>query len=847
MPNVPRGRQKNVTGQGKSVYKRGSGLGTGPVGKTGGYSGRPGTTGSSAPNSGASNRPAASGNRPAVPIRPNAAVSGDSAQSAGTRGTRRSPLLIVIILAVLLLGGGGAGLGGLLGGGSTTDTQTVSQQTYTSQQQSVSQSAGSSSLASALTSNLDLSSLMGGLSTSTTSTGWTQKSNSGVLNTSVDSSARAKYTKLVGGGKDTMTIMVYMCGTDLESRSGMGTADLQEMAAATLSDKVNLIVMTGGCKQWQNSVVSASVNQIYKVESGGLRCLEKNAGNSSMVKPANLTDYIKWCNKNYPADRNMLILWDHGGGSISGYGYDEKNASAGSMTLKGINQALKDAGTKFDIIGFDACLMATTENALMLSQYADYMIASEETEPGVGWYYTNWLTKLSQNTSMSSVEIGKNIVDDFVDVCGQKCRGQKTTLSVVDLAELSATAPAELSEFASSTSEMISGSEYQTVATARSGAREFSASSRLDQVDLVSFASKLGTAESKQLADALLGAIKYNRTSSDMTDAYGLSIYFPYQKVSAVDGAVATFDAIGMDDDYLRCIQQFASMETAGQAVAGGSDMANPLLSLLGSGSGSASSAVSSDMIGSLLNSLMGGNLGSVANLTGGNTAFFGKSLDLAQTAQYLTDYRFDPEALVWQEDSAGNSVMVLPQKQWELVHRLELNVFVDDGEGFIDLGLDNVYDFTDEGGLLGEYDGSWIAIDGQPVAFYYIDTVDDGTDYTITGRVPVMLNGQRADLMLVFDNDHPDGYVAGARYDYRDGETDTVAKLTQLADGDTLDFLCDYYGYDGSYQDSYYLGDPMTVSGELQVSNVYVGEETCATYLFTDLYQQEYWTPVMN
>ena len=137
----------------------------------------------------------------------------------------------------------------------------------------------------------------------------------------------------------------------------------------------------------------------------------------------------------------MLIFWDHGGGSLSGYGYDEKFKSSGSMTLKGINDALKDGGTTFDIIGFDTCLMATTENALMLSAYGDYMVASEETEPGVGWYYTNWLTKLSANTSMSSLEIGKLIADDFVNVCAQKCAGQKTTLSVVDLAELAATAP----------------------------------------------------------------------------------------------------------------------------------------------------------------------------------------------------------------------------------------------------------------------------------------------------------------------------------------------------------------------------------------------------------------------
>ena len=186
------------------------------------------------------------------------------------------------------------------------------------------------------------------------------------LNTSVSSGAREKYTKLLGSGKDTVTLMVYMCGTDLESRSGMATNDLQEMAAATLGDKINLLVYTGGCKRWNNNIIDNNVNQIYQITSNGMRRLVSNDGKKAMIDPSTLSSYIKWCKANYPATRYGLILWDHGGGSISGYGYDEKYAGNGSMDLAGINKALKDGGTKFDFIGFDACLMATAETALML-------------------------------------------------------------------------------------------------------------------------------------------------------------------------------------------------------------------------------------------------------------------------------------------------------------------------------------------------------------------------------------------------------------------------------------------------------------------------------------------------
>ncbi len=838
MANGPRGREKNVSGQGKDIYKHGEGLGTGPVGSSDGHQGRPGTQQSSP--------------KP-IQNQTGAGQSGRTGSSFTRAAGRSSPILIIIVLAVLIFGGKN-----LLGGGSTTTTPTqpaatiapVTTATPKPVVQATPKPSTGSSTGTAGSQTTDLASLLSGLNAGSTTSGWTQPANTGTLNSTAAASGNyAKRTKILGNGKDTVTIMVYMCGADLESGGGMATSDLSEMASADLSSNVNLLVYTGGCRQWKNNIVSSQVNQIYKViGSGNIQCLEKDMGSVSMTKPETLSTFIKWCTKNYPANRNILIFWDHGGGSLSGYGYDEKFKSSGSMTIKGINEALKAGGTTFDIIGFDTCLMATTENALMLSSYGDYMVASEETEPGVGWYYTNWLTKLSTNTSMSSLDIGKNIVDDFVTVCAQKCPGQKTTLSLVDLAELAATAPQELKDFSNATTALLKSSEYQTVAKARSSAREFSSSSRIDQVDLVSFANRIGTQEGKDLASVLLSAIKYNRTSSNMTDAYGLSIYFPYQRVSKVDSAKATLGSIvGIDDDYMRCIETFASMETGGQAVSGGAQ--NPLFSLLGGSYGDTASSGSVDMISQLLGGLLGGDLGGVSGLTGSNSSFLGRGLDVDNAAQYLYENRFDASQLVWHTGSTGQSVITLDAQQWDLVQGLELNVFYDDGEGYIDLGLDNVFDFTDNCELLGVYDGTWLAINEQPVAYYHEETYDDGTNYMITGRVPVMLNGERADLILVFDNDHPKGYIAGARYDYRDGETETIAKaLTELQVGDQIDFLCDYYGYDGSYQDSYYLSETMTVTENMMISNVYIdAARASAVYRFTDIYNQTYWTQPME
>lgn len=804
----PRSREKNVTDTKKTVQKRGSGLGTGPVGRTPGQQWQ------------TENNPSGAGSAGRVPKR--SGVPGDGLSK------------ILILLAALVLGGGGALLG-LPSGQAPSGTGQISP----GQGQA---SPGTGQSTQVQGTGVSLSSLLGSLGGGSVSSGWLEPANTGKLNTSVASSARDKRVKLLGNGNDTATIMVYMCGTDLESRSGMGTADLQEMLAADLGSNINLLIYTGGCTGWRNDQVSSKTNQIWQVKNGRLICLERDLGSVPMTDPATLTGYIQWCAKNWPASRYELIFWDHGGGSISGYGYDQKFPSGGSMGLSGIHTALENANVDFDFIGFDACLMATAENALMLTQHADYLIASEETEPGVGWYYTNWLTAFGANPSIPTLELGQKIADDFVDVCAQKCPGQMTTLSVIDLAELESTIPDSLTEFSQAASQMISSREYQTLSDARSHTREFARSSRIDHVDLVHLARNIGNTEGSALAEALLSAVKYNRTSSNMTNAYGLSIYFPYQNVSKVDKAVASYKQIGMDEAYVRCIQQFASLEASGQAVSGGSSSPLPaLLGNLSSGSGS------SEMITQLLGDFLGGGFGNISGLTSSNSSFLNnKALDTEDTIQYLTENRFAPEALTWDTATDGSPVLSLDEAQWKLVQSLELNVFYDDGEGFIDMGLDNVFEFNDAGELLGTYDGTWLAIDGQPVSYYHTATVDDGENYVISGRVPVLHNGLRSELLLSFDNEHPYGYIAGIRTVYTEGETDTVAKNDAgLQPGDTLEFLCDYYSYDGDYLDSYLLGEPLTVtSSQPEISNVHLEGTVQATYRFTDIYNQHYWTP---
>jgi len=726
-------------------------------------------------------------------------------------------LKLLIAGAVLLFGGGGA-LTSFLGGGGTASA-TPGQASATPAKPSTASYASPASASK--------------------------------LNTSVSKDARAKRVTLKGGGKDTTTILVYMCGTDLESNGGFATKDLQEMAAATLGDNVGLYVFTGGCKKWQNNIVSASRNEIYQVKDGGLARVWQSSSLAPMTDPGTLAGYIQWAAKNAKADRYELIFWDHGGGSVSGYGYDEVHKSSGSMTLDGIAGALKKGGVTFDFIGFDACLMATLETALVVEPYADYLIASEETEPGCGWYYTDWLNALGKNPSLPALEIGRTICDSFVSECGRVAARQQATLSVIDLAELHGTVPEAFRDFAQSTAKSIKADDYQSVAAARGRTKEFAQSSNIDQIDLIHLAGNMDTKESRALAKVLKEAVKYNATSSNISNANGVSIYFPYGRTSSVNKMAQIYDRIDMDESYTDCIKSFASLEVAGQTVAGGSQA--QLSSLFGAltsgGSGYSSSTgnQSAAAVANLLGMLLANSGRSMpgVGLDEGETDFFDEEL-LEGSADYLTAHQFDPNALVWTEKD-GQQVLSLTEDQWALVQDVELNVFVDDGTGYIDLGLDNVFSFNEDGDLAGDYDRTWLAVNGQIVAYYMLSSEGDSEDYKIMGRIPALLNGQRVNLVVCFTDEAPDGEILGADPDYdEDTETETVSRgLIEIQDGDTIDFLCDYYDYQRNYDNQYYLGDPLTVSGSLSISNIRMdNEDYIAAYRLTDIYHNHYWTP---
>ena len=121
---------------------------------------------------------------------------------------------------------------------------------------------------------------------------------------------------------ETWAIYWYLCGSDLETRGGFASGDLEEMLRIRLPEGVTVIVETGGARDWQRDDIGSDGNYRFVYDSKGFRLVEK-APLSNMGDPSTLADFLRFCNDNYPADKRAVILWNHGGGSVAGLMFDE--------------------------------------------------------------------------------------------------------------------------------------------------------------------------------------------------------------------------------------------------------------------------------------------------------------------------------------------------------------------------------------------------------------------------------------------------------------------------------------------------------------------------------------------
>ncbi|MDY3828319.1 MAG: clostripain-related cysteine peptidase [Clostridium sp.] len=328
------------------------------------------------------------------------------------------------------------------------------------------------------------------------------------------------------------SVFMYLCGTDLESdKNGAASSNIDEILQASLNSNIKYYIQTGGTNNWEDSRINPEKSQRFIVENGDLLLVDEFEL-QNMGEEKTFEDFLRYGLENYSSDKNAVIIWNHGGGSMSGVAFDER-FNFDSLKLSEMSEAFENVNSKFEFVGFDCCLMSTIETALTLKPYANYMIASEETEPSCGWDYTNFLNYISNNMNVTGKEVGKTICDSYYEKCKIYELDKMATLAVTDLSKLDSFSEKfdDLVEEIYSNIDSISESSFIYKAAGKSeqyggGSKDEGYSNLIDLVDLL-IRIKEKYPKADEMVNLINEAVVYKVKGEQRSKSSGISIYFP--------------------------------------------------------------------------------------------------------------------------------------------------------------------------------------------------------------------------------------------------------------------------------------------------------------------------------
>lgn len=358
--------------------------------------------------------------------------------------------------------------------------------------------------------------------------------------------------------KGSKTLFIYMCGSDLESKQGAATKNIEEILSTQLDDNINVVIQTGGAKNWRKYDISPTKSERYIVKDNKLELISSNQ-NMNMGASTTLSDFLTWGEHNYLSETNMLILWDHGGGSVKGVCFDE-NYQNDSLSLLELREAFESANLRknFEIIGFDACLMASFETAWCIKDYADYMVASEEISPTEGWDYITLLNSFS--TKDDSAEVGIDICDSFMEKCEKNGKDDISTLSLFDLSGLDSFMD-DFNLFAEELIGFVSNNNiFSRVIAGAKRCEKFGLDSvfsgSTNMIDFQNFAQIIYLHDSNmylKIYDIVEKVVIYCSTNYNR-DNGGISFYYP---IECKEKEIANYISLGISNEYNRFLSTY--------------------------------------------------------------------------------------------------------------------------------------------------------------------------------------------------------------------------------------------------------------------------------------------------
>lgn len=366
--------------------------------------------------------------------------------------------------------------------------------------------------------------------------------------------------------RDTRTIMIYMSGSNLESDSGIATADLASIVSEEIDlEKTNVLVYTGGTKKWLNNYIKADENAIYLLEEDGFTKLE-SYDNDNLGSSSTFESFLTYSYNNFKAENFDLIIWNHGLGAL---GSVLDDYTSDFLTVAEMYTALKSSPfnekNKMEAVIFRTCLNGTAEIASAFAPYSEYMIASEEIT--FGSPESNVLSFINQiEDKDNGIAIGKKFISsyqrqmDAIDPFGSK----DSTYAIIDLSKMGELETA-LDEFFK---DIDVKNHYPEIAKIRSNLYQYAVKSAnsndydtVDLYELITKMSSLSPTKANKVLEILDSMIEHNWTTDNIS--HGLAIYFPFNgNASAIQTHMQVYNSINLSTNYRNFIKTFNSIQS---------------------------------------------------------------------------------------------------------------------------------------------------------------------------------------------------------------------------------------------------------------------------------------------
>ena len=375
--------------------------------------------------------------------------------------------------------------------------------------------------------------------------------------------------------QQTWVFYMYVCGSDLETDDGSATNNLAELFKVPLPENVTFFIQTGGASKWHLKGVPSNKIGRFVYDSKGFRELQI-LPDASMGKKETLTEFLSFAGEHFPADKRMVIFWDHGGGSIGGFCYDEKFEE--TLSLNDLQYALENSFGKnpseppLEMVTFDTCLMATLETANILQGYSKYLTACQELMPGYGTDYQGWVGAVAKDPALEGRQLGQIICDTFMKRCQEYECDEMANMSLVDLGKLPALnaayeklGRAALKKASQSPKTFFPGLDRAGNTVESYGVTDEDGINTYNMVDLGSLAEEMDMPEADELQKALSDAVLYRVAGKYRRYGNGLSCYY---SLDGDDSALVTYCTLPkVSPSFSRLYSQMLTPDAEGKAL----------------------------------------------------------------------------------------------------------------------------------------------------------------------------------------------------------------------------------------------------------------------------------------